>query len=323
MELRKVQETGGSFFVSLPRGWAQRIGLTKGSVVEVIEREDGSLVVDPQYGLERRVEEATVTPSPLLEREITGKYLLGFNTIKIEGVNRLPPEVSEKARQTARRMIGLEIVEEDAHRIVLQCLLEPSAFPPEKILRREYLFASGMHKDVLTALVEGDTRLAGAIVERDDEVDRLYFLLVRLLRTAVLNPRLTEKMGLSLIDCLDYRLVASYVESIADHANVIARSIGEFSGTSLPEDVLHALSGLGERSYEMHQKAMRALFSRDLNLVGEVLEENDSVQDAFRKLDKLLAGKSPDVIAYASTVASALNQICDSAVDIADIVMPI
>jgi phosphate uptake regulator len=322
LELRRVQETGGSFFISLPRNWAQRCGLSKGSIVAVIEREDGSVTVDPQDRLKKRVKVATISPSPYLGREITGKYLLGFDTIKVEGKNRLPPEVSKIARGTARRLIGLEIVEEDAYGIVLQCVLEPTSFPPEKVLRREYLFASDMHKDAITALIEGNGHLAGAIVERDDEVDRLYFLLVRLIRMAVLNPRLREKMSLPLIDCLDYRLVASYIESIADYSCKISEGVIEFSETSMPRDVLKLLHKLGDQSYAMHQNAMQAVFARALNLVGKVIKADKEATESFKDLDRLLAGKPSRVISYASSVAAALGRICSYSIDLADIAMP-
>jgi phosphate uptake regulator len=322
-ELRKVQETGGTFFISIPKPWARRSGLEKGSVVEVIQREDGRLVVDPHYGLVQNNEVATISSSPLLEREITGKYLLGYNTIQIEGPERLSLKTFERTRTTVRRLIGLEIVEEDAERIIVQCLLDPSAFPPEKVLRREYLFASSMHKDAQTALIEGNACLAASIIERDDEVDRLYFLIVRLLRAAILNPRLAEKMGIPLIACLDYRIVASHIEAIADHVTAIANSVRAYFTTPLPSDVLTRLHRLCSQSATLHERAIRAFFLSDLNLVLDVLAEKESLTALFSEVDQLLSGKSPDVIAYASNLVSSLRQILESTADLADIVMTI
>ena len=111
-ELRKVQDTGGTYFISIPKQWARSRGVEKGSIVELIPRADGRLVVDPHYGLVQNRAAATILPSPLLEREITGKYLLGHNTIQIEGTERLSPKVYERTRATVRRLIGLEIVED-------------------------------------------------------------------------------------------------------------------------------------------------------------------------------------------------------------------
>lgn len=66
MNLRKVQEIGGTYLLSIPIDWARRSGLTKGSIVEIIEREDGCILVDPQYGLEKNVETTIIHPSNFL-----------------------------------------------------------------------------------------------------------------------------------------------------------------------------------------------------------------------------------------------------------------
>ena len=322
MNLRKVQEISGTYLLSIPIDWARRSGLTKGSIVAIVEREDGCIIVDPQYNLENNVESTTIQPNRFLERELTGKYLLGFDIIKISGKTRLLPEISERVRTNVRRLIGLEIVEEDAYKIVLQCLLEPSALPPERILRREHLLASSMHKDVLASLNEGNAPLAKSIIERDEEVDRLYFLLVRLLRMIVLKPYLSEKLGLSMIDCLDYRLMANYIEAIADYSQEVAKNVIDFSDVALPETVFQTLIKLGELSYEMHQDAFTALLSKDLRLLEKVLEKEQLSKSILRELDEFLTGKPFEVISYASSVASALTKICDYSVDLADLIIP-
>lgn len=125
MNLRRVQETGGTFFVSLPHHWAQQNGVEKGSLVSATESENGQLVIDPKYELKKKVEIAELEPSLYLKREITGKYLLGYDIIKISNRNRLPPEVAEKVREVIRGLIGLEIIEEDTNRISLNFFWNP------------------------------------------------------------------------------------------------------------------------------------------------------------------------------------------------------
>ncbi len=322
MDFRKVQETGGTFYVSLPRDWAQRNGIAKGSLVSIVESKNGRVMIDAKYELEKTLETAVVAPSPYLRREIMGKYLLGFDVIRVEGGARLPSGTSEEVRDTIRGLTGLEIVEEDANRIVLQFLLEPQLFTPDRILRREYLFASGMHKDVVAALLERDTDLANAVLKRDDEVDRLYFLIVRLLRTVLANPRLSEKMGLSMIDCLDYRMVASFIEAIGDDACRIARDVIEFSGVPVSEDVLGYVKRISDTAYGMHEKAMQAVFSRTFELIDAVLRDGAEVRSYLGEVEKLLAGGQPRATAFVSSVSFSLSKIRDASVDIADTVMP-
>ena len=323
MELRKVQETGGTYLVSIPKGWADRVGIKRGSLIAIMERPDGSLIMAPQYKLEKEASTVTIAPSSYLEREVTGNYLLGFDTIIINGRTRLQKDVRDTVREALKRLIGLEIVEEDSGKIVLQCLLEPSSFPPEKIMRREHVFTVSMLKDVMVAFVENDSSLAKTIIERDDEVDRLYFLLVRLLRTVVLNPVLAERLQTSLIDCLDYRLGANYLEGIGDQTEEIARTIMENEHLTIPNELFQRICKLGDVSTELLDTSMRGIFSKDLELAIHVLMEAPIVKSLVNEIDKLLTKQSSEVISYISNLAFSLNRICDYSIDIADLVMPI
>ena len=323
MDLRKVQRTsGGTFFVCLPKEWAERSGLQRSSVVAVSEMADGRLCVDPKYDVEHVPRVAVVRPSPYLDREIVGKYLLGYDVIRVEAKDRISPVDRERVKQASSGLVGLEIIEEDYSKIVMQCLLEPSTFPPEKVLRREYSIASDMHRDAMTALVEGDVHLAKNVVARDDEVNRLYFLLVRSLRTVVQNPGLSEKLGVLPIDCLDYRLMASLVESIGDRSVQIAGKVIKLKGVRLPKELLQLVLRFHRLVYEAHEKALRAVFSRNVSVAESVRNERENVLSVFGEVEAFAGGLSVDVATHVLAVASLMNRIYDNSVDIADLVMP-
>ncbi|PVX27617.1 MAG: hypothetical protein CW716_01360, partial [Candidatus Bathyarchaeum sp.] len=110
MDLRKIQRTsGGTFFVCLPKDWAERNGLDRGAVVSVSETADGTLVINPKYNVERTLQTAVVTPSTLLGRVITEKYLLGFDIIKVQAKARISPLDRERVKHASTRLVGLEI----------------------------------------------------------------------------------------------------------------------------------------------------------------------------------------------------------------------
>ena len=67
----------------------------------------------------------------------------------------------------------------------------------------------GMMRDGLRAIVSKDTKIIKLIVRRNDEIDRQYFLLVRLIRSAMLNQRIARKLNLS-IRYTRYRAIASH-----------------------------------------------------------------------------------------------------------------
>ena len=323
MDLRKVQRTSsGTFFVCLPKEWAERNGLDRGSVVAISEAADGRLVIDSEYGTESTPQVAVVGPTPHLDREIIEKYLLGYDIIRVEAKERIGLSDRDRVKRTSSRLVGLEIVEEDQSRIVMQCLLEPSAFPPEKILRREYSIASGMHRDAVTALVEGDIHLGKNVVARDNEVNRLYFLLVRILRTVIQNPGLSEKLEILPIDCLDYRLVASLVESIGDQSVQVAEKAVKLGGTKIVGKLSQLILDFHKVVYDSHESALRAMFSRDVSLAESVGAEREKIAGSHREIEKVAQAQPVEVASQVLAAVSSIGRIFDHSVDIADLVMP-
>ena len=324
MTLRKIQRTGGgTFFVSLPKEWAERLGLKRGSVVLVAETGEGRLVLDPKYDVEPSLQTTALEPNPLLDRDIIGKYLLGYDVIRIEAKNQIKAEQRELVRRAARRLVGLEIIEEDYKSIVMQCLLEPASLSPEKILRREYNFAAAMHRDAITALIEGDVHLGNNVAERDDDVNRLYFLLVRILRTALRDPRLSERLRISPIDCLDYRLVASFVEGIGDQSVQIAETLNSLRGTKLGEGVSQVLRRLHDAVFDADEGALTALFKHEVSLAEGVRSKREEIRKLTRQVEAHAKSEQDvNIVGVVISVAASLGKIYELGVDIADLVMP-
>ncbi len=323
VELRRIQRTaGGTFFVCLPKGWAERRGLDRGSIVAVNETADGRLIVDPMYEVKRAHKAVSVKPGPYLGQEIVGSYLLGYDIIRVEARDRIKPEDRERAKRAASRLIGLEVVEEDVSRVTLQCLLEPLSFPPEGILKRGYSIAAGMHKDAVAALVEGDVRLAEEVIVRDDDVDRLYFLLTRILRTILQDPRLGDKLGVRPLDCLDYRLAGSLVESIGDQSARVAFEAVKLGGIKLPKDVSGLLLNLHIIAYEAHETAIKALFMRDIPTAESVRKMHDKVYGLASEINRALGPQFESVAPHVNIAVLSMSRIYEHSVDIADLAAP-
>lgn len=321
--VRKVQRTpGGTFFVTLPKIWAEQFGLERGAVVTITESEDGKLFVDPRRGAEPSPRCVALKPGPYLGREIIGDYLLGFDIMRVEGNKPIDFEVRNVIKETVSRLIGLEIVEEDYSGVVLQCLLEPSGFPPEKILRRGYTIAAGMHRDVVNAFLNRDAQLAKSVIARDDEGNRLYFLLVRILRTIIQNPHLSEKLGVGPIECLDYRLAASLVEAIGDECVRVAQKTLELKGAPLRNELSELFSSFHTICFEAHETALVAFLTGDIVQAEKVRNTRDKIEKAYRDIEEGAKAQSPETLPQILAVASFIRQIHEHSVDIADLVVP-
>ena len=321
-ELRKVQRTPtGTFFVCLPRSWAEEHGLKKGALVALDETSDGKLLVDPKYDVEQVPRVATLTVGPYLGREIIGRYLLGFDIIRIAAKERIDFDVRNVVKATVGSLIGLEIVEENYSQIVLQCLLEPSGFPPEKILRRNYAIVAGMNRDVVSSFVDGDLQRAKSVIARDDESNRLYFLLVRILRTILQNPRLSEKLGIPPIECLDYRLAASLVEAIGDASVKIAAKTLELDEVKPSEELRKLFVGLQTLCYDAHEQALKAFIDKDITSAENVRNMNEKIRALFADIEKVTKVQPVEVMPQMLAAASFLRQIYEYSVDLADLVV--
>jgi phosphate uptake regulator len=323
MELRKVQRTpGGTFFVCLPKSWAEQHGLIRGSVVAISESPDGRLCIDAAYKTKPSPQTVVIQPTRHLDREIVGKYLLGYDIIRIEAKDRIGFDVRETVKHTARQLIGLEIIEEDYASIVLQCLLEPSGFPPEKILRREYAIVAGMHRDVVNALIDGDISLAKSVLARDDEVNRLYFLLVRVLRTVVQNPSLGVRLGVRPIECLDFRLASNLVETMGDECVHIATKTIELKGKKFSQQVAKIFLDFDSLVSKARENALKSFLMGDIALAEAVKDMRGKIDKTFEGVEHAIKAETVNLVACSLAAASALRQIYEHSVDIADLAMP-
>ena len=83
----------------LPKDWAERNGLDRGSVVSVADTADGSLVINSKYNTGKSPRVAMVKPSVLLDRVIVEKYLLGYDIIQVQAKDRISLSDPERVKK--------------------------------------------------------------------------------------------------------------------------------------------------------------------------------------------------------------------------------
>jgi len=320
MDLRRLQRTSdGTFFVTLPKAWVVRNKLERGAILSFSERKDGKLLTEPYGEQERKISAVTLAPTPMLRREIEEKYLLGYDVFEVVSQQVIHSDTRETVRRIVRSLVGLEIVEEDTKKIVIQCLIEPSLLFPDRILRRLHLITLSMQKDAVSSFARGDSRLARTVVERDEDVDRLYFLLVRVVRAALTDPAIAEKLNTSAIDCLDHRILASFVENFADYATDIAESTWARAKGKDLDSTIRSVEKAGVILNRMHKDAVDAVFTRNLTLAEEATGLYKDAETSIRTAERGLVNAKPETIDRLATVVSALKAMSEINVDIADL----
>jgi len=324
MQLRKVQEMGGAtFLVSLPKDWARSASLRKGSVVSIEDSGDGGLLLYPasspgESSPEKEIEIAY--PSKYsnegLSDEIIAAYLLGYDLICIKGSNQISSKDRERMLLSIKRLIGLEIVEEDARSITSQFLVDESVVEPSKIFRRISAIVRAMISETIKRLTEEESSQFETVAQRDDEVDRLHFLLVRLIRSAVQEPRSAIKFGLSAIDCLDYRVAASSLETAGDYAVELSQVISKIG--NVDQRVVNALASTDEILESIIDNASRAFIARDFTLAQRAVEDCQRLEALITSLRESEGRDSPEIL----RTLDVLERIVRCNRDISDLISP-
>jgi phosphate uptake regulator len=323
MEIRRLQEMGGAtLLVSIPKSWAKNSSLKKGSSVSLQESSDGGLLVYPvrsddeeKTGHEIEIANPSRFGNERTSSEITAAYLLGYDLIRIKGQQRISSEDRQRITSALKRLIGLEIVEEDEKSITSQFLVDNTAVEPSKIFRRMSSLTRAMVSDTLRNASLGESMKVSSIAQRDDEVDRLHFLLVRLIRTAVRDPRVASRFGLSSIDCLDFRVATSSLEAAGDNAVELSSATSKLDEKA--QEFRDLISDIAKLFEEIHDWTARSFLEKDFAIAQKVFQGCDS-------LEKILADlKSEDSSPATLHFVETLKRIIQCELDIADLVSPV
>jgi phosphate uptake regulator len=322
VETRKVQVTGGSTYtVSIPKEWATENGISAGSEVEFYPETD-SLFMTPRSEDERT--EGTLDIADLdgdeLTRAVMTMYVSGFDIIALESP-RISTDQRRTIRQATQGLVGLEVLEETRDRVVIRDLLDSSELSIHNAVTRMRLIALSMLEDAVEALSDLDDDMARDVIQRDDDVDRLWMVVSRIFRSTLRTPKAAEELGLPREICFDYQSSARQLERIADHATKIAHLSLELK-EPVPDDVFDALAVLHEDATKVVDEAMDALFAEDnaeaTRLANDARERVQEIDERARKIDQLLRELDPARAQLLGLIVDSVSRSADYGGNIAE-----
>ena len=306
--------------VSLPKEWIDANNLSKSNQVE-IETNQNNLSIRTQ--LSKRPSKEVEISYPLSEGEgivptITGAYLLGFDIIKIVGKSSISINDRESVRGSMRKLVGLEIIDEDATNISIQFLLDETSINPQNILKRMSSIALGMFNDVVLALKNGDKTNLEAVANRDAEINRQYFLLVRLIRSTIMDTRLAGIFNLENIDILDYRIAANTLEIAGDTVVELSKSLIK---SNLSNVELKKLYDFAKDMEEIQIKSIDSFISNNRMLAINAIKLQRSNSTKISKIRSSLESEKQISLALFDIIYM-FEKILQSWSDITDLVKP-
>src|SRR5919112_2839430 len=305
---RSLQQIGSSILISLPTEWVKKNFLSKGKSINIETNNDNTILIysidqnedikiDFNYqtnSLEDRIRNniskkesisgKTTEDLQILLNKIYGAYLLGYNIINIKSKEPISFEDSETIKKSIRKLIGLEIVDENNHNINLQFLLDAKTLNIEKILNMMNSIITGMFRETIYSLHgKPNQDLRKKIASRDDEIDRQYFLLVRLIRTAIMNKKLASTLNLSNIDMLDYRIAANYLETAGD---LITELISYLTEVKEDKQIAELIKRTGSSLDEMQIYSIEAFTKMSRDKAFKVIENYEEFKVSLSELKK-------------------------------------
>ena len=319
--IRRLQKIGSTILVSLPKEWVDANKLSKSTEVEL---ETGQNSISITINKDNKPSKEVIISYPLPKEEnisadLTGAYLLGYDIIRIKGKTTIPVNDREKILESIRRLVGVEIVEEDSSNINIQFLLDATSLSPEKILRRMSTIALGMFNDTLNSLLSDDKTNLQTLPNRDDEINRQYFLLVRLIRSTMMDKRLASAFNMENIDILDFRIAANLLETAGDTIVELGNLI---SKTSISKNNLKKIYDVVKEIETIHKKSISAFITNNRLQAIDAIKLHKQFQKEITDFRSTLEHKKQIPIDLLDIVYT-YERIARSWADITDLIQPI
>lgn len=283
MHIRRLVKAGQtSHTVSLPKEWLDKNKLKKGDAIYLKEKSDKELILTTEGKEESAkpkeiVIETTNKALDHIQREITAAYINNYNTITIVG-----KDIDEKGKDVRRMLhdfVALEIAEQTSDRIVAKDLLNWKEISIDKTIRRMDIIIRSIFEDTIKSLT--GKNLHESIYFRDFDVNRLYFLMFRILKGALTDINIASSFNVSNADILNDWYFVLNLENVADNLKNVCKIFLE-----LKENELKEL----DESYKLLQTnyldALKAYYDRDKDLAQKVASKREVIQNQCEELKK-------------------------------------
>ena len=291
MENRKIMALGkSSLVISLPKEWIDSNGLEKGDMLSLDVQRDLSLLVKPAFrvkseGRRIEVEIDESASSDSIFRIVIGCYLNGYNDIVLRSSN-IFTIVQQQAIRDVVKSLYLRILSSNAGSVSLQTLMNESMANLFDGIERMHLITLSMCYDVLKSMKSWDLELARSVVALEEDVDQFMFYLLRLIRSAAIDPALASRLNIDMLDCLDYQTLVDLIERVADNVHNAAYSLVELEEYKdvVPADIWETLTATTEASIRAYETAIEVFRDRSVESCDMIIDEQYRLSQLARSI---------------------------------------
>ncbi len=330
---RKVQKTGGStLIVSLPKEWTNRVNLESGDEVVICHKDDDTLVILPKGvsicsddKIKRKIT-LEFTPEYSLEeifRMIVAYYLTGYDMLEVyfknEDVGAWDKLTEYKIyiKNNLRDLIGMEVVDEEDNKILLQNFVDCRDISFKDALLKTMKIIKTMLNDTERTILYKDDILVNDIVQRDKEVNRFHYLLLRQLNEC-LNEHLSESVEIKPNETIIFSNIVKNLERIGDHCKRIARESPKIENNN--SEIIKKIISVRGEVQSIFENTCDYLLTEDHIEANKLITQSNKVIEKIKSLNsELFENYEWDKdIPHISFILDSLKRICQYSNDICE-----
>ena len=324
IEIRTLQMTGkSSYIITLPKEWIKSSKLKKNDKMGIIPQSDGSLLVTPRIYSEKTQREKQIdvndrTDQTYLFRQLIGAYISGYNSIKIKSPTRLSVSIRKNVKQFIQTTVGQEVMEETDTSITLKDLLNPGEMPFYNTIKRMKIVVESMHKDVIQSLEKKDKMLSEDVILRDNDIDRLHWLIARQYNIILRNPNLAKKMKITVGMASTSFLISRTIERIGDHIVKIAYNVIKLIDEDIDKRVIDNLRSTSIIAVDIFSRSIASFFKGDTKAANDIFESVKKLEQQCSNFTKLTLQQKGETAVSFGYIVESIRRIGEYAEDISE-----
>ncbi|MFX0073146.1 MAG: phosphate uptake regulator PhoU, partial [Candidatus Hermodarchaeota archaeon] len=212
-------------------------------------------------------------------------------------------------------------IEESNQNIMIKDLLNPKEMPFEKTIRRMYILAESMHEDAMNSLLNKNKDLAEEVIKRDNDIDRLHWLIGRQSHIVLRDIILCQKMGITLEDASHYQKISRLLERTGDHAVKIAKNVIKLLSFEVNKKVLDEIKKASKISLKLLTNSLDAWLQRDISLANDNIEYINELTEVCENINLHPTHQDVEASIAISYIVESIRRTGEYAGDISEIII--
>lgn len=308
MYIRKLVKAGtSSFTVALPKEWISDNTLKKGDMVYVRKLSQNELIISTELKTKKQKQrEITINIDKYsidtMHRKLTSAYINNYSKIIFHGKS-LNKNI-KKIREYIKGFVGLEVTEQTSTSLISMDMLNFSEISIIKTIRR----MDNIIRSILTDLVKSKEDVLESVIFRDSDVDRLYFLLFKLVKAALKEPEIAKIIGIdNYYEIVSLWYMILNLESISDNTTAIYELMLQNQNNSAKESIITLLDKINTN----YLQVMKAYHEDDKDQADSVASNRIEIFEDCTKVSKKY--KDLTILKITEFIKETENKICNIA----------